>query len=98
MSKKKSRKKHQFKYTSSQAGVVSAPEVGSGEPVNRAVAIPRKSQANAALAGVDNFDYVAGDVKRVAMLAAGFITLQVFLWYLFGHTTLGSTIYGLVKL
>ncbi len=99
MSKKKNRKKHQFKHTappSVQTEGVQTQAMGQQGSNSKPLA-PRKS-SNAALAGVDNFDYVPGDIKRVAILAFGFITLQMILWYLFNHTGLGAHVYGLVKL
>lgn len=93
MSKKKVRKKSNFKY-------------GSPRPADRPLReetkiVPSHSKAKEteAFAATNNnaYEYVARDLSRVAFLTIALISLQVALWYLVNHTS-AVPIYDLIKL
>ena len=99
MSKKKSRKKQQFKYGQAQqkpAPAVVGGETGVERPALQAMQ-PSKGQAkqSQALAGVDDFSYVRQDLIRVASFAALCAGIELVVWLLFRHTGLGTKIYSL---
>ena len=96
MSKKKSRKKQQFKYGQPGAArpmTVATEEIGTGTVAAKA---PSKQQQ--ALAGVDDFSYVRSDLVRVAIFAAICIGLELVVWIAFNKTGLGVKAYSLFKL
>lgn len=89
MAKKKSLKtnrKHQLKYAA---------------PTGEATAVVRPAKATvvgSAVATTErDFSYVTHDLGRILMLGSGLIFFLVILWYLFGHTGLGSSVYNLIK-
>src|SRR5437660_1299420 len=96
MAKKKSQgKKHKFKYAeptgvsaTQEAAPVSAPAT---KPTLAAAQTRARVQAVAAASSRD-FSYVGADVKRIGILAVALFGVEVLLWYLFGHTGLGSAI------
>jgi hypothetical protein len=101
MSSKKSKKKHgkkqQFKY----AAPVGAP--ASVVSSSQSTATPIASLSKATLASpvavarveVPGLHLIRHDVRRVLVLAGSFVAIELMLWYLFGHTPLGPTIYKL---
>ncbi len=96
MSKKKSRKKQQFKYGQSGASQnisQATTEMGAGVVTAK---VPSKQQQ--ALAGVDDFSYVRSDLMRVAVFAAICIGLELAVWIAFNKTGLGVKAYSLFKL
>jgi hypothetical protein len=96
MAKKKySGKKHRFKHAEPSSTVLETRENGAA-PASAAPNKPRVTGGGAAVAERD-FSYVAGDLRRIAVMAAGFILLEVILWFVFGHTGLGDSIYHLVQ-
>lgn len=92
MAKKKSRKKHQFKYA---------------EPTSAATATPKPAVTSSATSArmatgglqyqVNNLDLIKGDIRKVAILATSFVLLQLVLWFVFNHTGLGPAVYHLVQ-
>ena len=90
MAKKKSQKKHNFKYAQPTDQLVRTETV---------VAAPAKNGQPAVVAAGSgrDFSYVNRDLRRVGILAFGLIAFEVALWYAFNHTGLGSTVYGLIK-
>ncbi len=100
MSSKKSKKKHgkkqQFKYAAPVGAVQAAESV-----VAPAAPLPKASLATptaAARTEVPGLSLIRHDVRRVLVLAGSFVALELGLWYLFGHTSLGSAVYRLIKL
>jgi heme/copper-type cytochrome/quinol oxidase subunit 3 len=98
MAKKKKHKKHNFNHAKSAPQATNKP----AEPTAIA-ATPTRARAVAsgpqlaALAMPDkHMQQITADVRRVLMLAVGFVLLQIILWYLFEHTGLGPAVYNLV--
>jgi hypothetical protein len=95
MAKKKNlSKKHKFKHvepTSIQAEAQAKVSSTSGASL--------RTEQVAATAGATarDFSYVLGDLNRIAFYAGILIALELILWYLFGHTGLGTAIYRLVQ-
>jgi hypothetical protein len=95
MAKKKSTgKKHKFKYAAptGPAAVSAAPVTAVSAP-----AASTKPAGTTAASPVDDYGYVGRDLMRIGALALGLIVLEVGLWLLFGHTSLGSSVYNLVR-
>lgn len=88
MSKRKPKKRN-FKYGNGPLGSVRQPVAASK---------PASSKQENSIVPAGQFSYVAKDVKRIAILALGFVSLQVGLWYLINHTFIGDKIYGLIQL
>jgi hypothetical protein len=75
----------------SAAGRPGAPPQAS--PVTKPVATqPWPTSVQAARSA-----YVGGDVRRTGVLVTACVLAELVLWYAFGHTGLGSAVYGLVK-
>ena len=100
MGKKKSHKRQQFKYSSQTAASSATDSQTSGmdttssqkrqnSPVNR---------ASQAMAGVEDFGYVRRDLKGLLTLAVACVVLELVIWYVFGHTTLGTRAYSLFSI
>jgi hypothetical protein len=93
MAKKKQTKKHRFKYAEPVgSGVGSTPTIAPIPDVASA-SVPRSNPI-----GVSSrdFAYVRRDLRRLSILAAGLIIFELILWWLFGHSGLGSAVYSLV--
>jgi hypothetical protein len=99
MSSKKKHRKKSFKRSTSRSVLAtvtakSASAVSTVAPVavpaaTAIVAIEPTSEQDLRLVRIKR------DVRRALVLAGGFIVLQLVLWYVFGHTSLGSSIYKL---
>lgn len=99
MAKKKARKKHQFKHVRPAGPAASGVPAGARNSSAPAGTPPPASPARPALASADPAHaYVIGDVRRVVVMATGFVALQVALWYLLNSTELGERLYSLIKL
>lgn len=44
-----------------------------------------------------DFSYVISDLRRILALGASLVVAELALWYLFGHTGLGKSVYNLVN-
>ena len=93
MSKKKSRKKHQFKY----AAPVGSSAVSMGGE-SSLVATRSTTQPAVLLSSDGELTHIRHDIIKTAYLAAAFICGQLVLWALFNHTGVGAAVYSLVKL
>jgi hypothetical protein len=91
MAKKKRAKKHQFKYA--------APTVAKSTTDTVVEQLETTSKATPAvpMATVAHADLLHRDLRKVIVLASGFVVLEFVLWFLLNHTSLGSTVYGLIK-
>jgi hypothetical protein len=101
MAKKKQSKKHKFKYSeptnSLRGAVADAPQPsGSGAPHLAATLPGVRPTSQPANAGRD-FSYVLVDLRKILLLGGSLILAEVALWFVFGHTGLGNTIYSLVN-
>jgi hypothetical protein len=98
MSSKKKHRKKQFKARSVTAPqAVTAPLAMPAAPVvpqapAAVVATPQSTEETVRLR------LIRRDIRRVAVLAGSFVALQLVLWYLFGHTSLGNSVYQLIKI
>jgi hypothetical protein len=94
--KKHSNKKHRFKYAEPSTLAAQAPAVPS-PAVNQAETQAPKPATSVAQAGTvtRDFSYVRGDLRRIAVLGGSLIALELILWYLFGHTSVGPSVYNL---
>ena len=88
MAKKKTTKKHNFKYAQ-PAGVTLA----GASNLNSSV----KMQSQTVVAGGQNYQYVVADVKRVLVILALLVVVELSLWFVLSHTEAGRSIYGLLK-
>jgi len=94
MSKKtKTSKKHRFKHTA-PAGEAEA-TVSTSAPV-AAASERRLSMSQPMVAVGRDFSYVQGDLRRVGLLAGSLVTLELLLWWVLGHTGVGSAVYNLL--
>jgi hypothetical protein len=99
MAKKKTQsKKHKFKYAESGGSVVGSPhtEAMVHDHTSEAVS-PRPDRAASIVSAGRDFSYVGADLRRIMVMAAFLIALEVALWGLLGHTGLGNSVYQLVK-
>lgn len=112
MAKKKNiSKKHRFKHVESAAaeqgaaiydvradGVARSEAPGSTPRSTGSYPAPRSVQA--AVAGgqsTRDFSYVAGDLRRIGIMVATLVALQLGLYYALTYTPLGTAINNLVK-
>ncbi len=91
MAKKNQNKKHKFKYTEPTGA-----SVASARPASSATDAPNLSKANAAATARD-FSYVGKDLRRIVVFALGLIALELALWGLLGHTSLGDAVFRFVQ-
>ncbi len=100
MAKKKSQnKKHKFKYaepTGLMAGAGSKSQSVGAVPTGE-VSTLKVARAGAVVSSGRDFSYVGRDVRRIGIYAVSLVALEVLLWFLFGHTGLGATVYNLVQ-
>lgn len=96
MAKKKTRRQHQFKHVKSNS-LTNSP-ARSAEVVRPAAATTSPASAPTTIVTSHPFAYVLSDLRKVAVMGAGFVALQLILWYIFNATALGERIYSLVRL
>jgi len=96
--KKQSGKKHKFKYAEPNLTVQAPVSAAAGAAMATSTAGASTSARLRPAAGNDrDFGYVFGDLRRIVILAAILVSVELVLWYLFSYTGLGSSIYNLVK-
>lgn len=66
-------------------------------PKFAAPVVPRSSGVAAVIAPAQEARFVAADLRRVGVLLLSLVGLELVLWYLMGHTSLGTTIYNLIQ-
>lgn len=94
MAKKKSHKKQSFKYAEPvKASDTVAPRTAPTKSVVKDTTAPVTSAALSA-----EYPFLRGDMIRLAAIAGSLIALELGLWYAFGHTGLGDTVYNLYQL
>jgi hypothetical protein len=102
MAKKKYQsKKHKFKHATSHDGLMSStsePE-HKGSTTSEIKSSLRESRKSVAVfSSVSrDFGYVAVDLRRVATFAVALVAIELILWYVFGHTGVGPSVYKLVN-
>jgi hypothetical protein len=99
MAKKKQTKKHKFKYAAPTTGALNAPAVGTtaaASGVTTEVSAKPVQTVGLVTSTGRNFAYVGQDLSRVGIFAVSLIAAELVLWWLFGHTGLGSSVYNLV--
>ncbi len=100
---KKQQRQHKQSFAkSSSAQLPVAAAQGTRETMVTSAAVVVGSGAVRAPApfdyAVENLDLIRKDVRKVVVLAATFVLIQVLLWVLFEHTGLGSAVYSFVKI
>ena len=91
MAKKKHQsKKHTFKYA--EPGI--SPVAIDSSQLNSA---PKGLVTTSGVVGRD-FSYVASDLRRILVIGGSLVLAEFVLWYLFGHTSLGTHVYDLIHL
>lgn len=107
MSKHKSKKKRNLASKGSRkaaastavaadASVESAPAAKPTSPSQSNITTPAKT-TNRPVIDQSRWGYVGRDVRRIVLLAGACIALLVVIWYLFGHSGLGDSVYSLFK-
>jgi hypothetical protein len=91
MAKKKQTKKHKFKYAEPGTTVTTL-EATTVTPGTQATTPSSKGRATAVVSRSNA--YVGRDVRKVAILAAALIVVELILSYVFQHTSIGPSIYG----
>lgn len=95
--KKKSHKKQQFKYAAPTAHRDLTPAVAGSQPITTAGVVTKTVKGGVLSYEVANLSLIKNDIRKVAVLAVGFVALQLALWWLFEHTGLGAAVYHLIK-
>jgi hypothetical protein len=98
MSSKKSKKKHSKKQQFKYAVPTVTPAQSSPASVQMLSKASLAVSAPAVTTAIPGIDRIRRDVRRVLVLAASFVLLELVLWYLFSHTALGPAVYKLIKL
>ena len=107
MAKKKNiPKKHKFKHVET-TNELTRPLTSDGGAPQAAESIlssdtrprPRASNVTSGpvLSGTRDFSYVVGDMKRIGIMAASLVALELVLFYLFNHTGFGPAVYAHFK-
>jgi hypothetical protein len=101
MAKKKKSKKHSAHHARSQQ--VPAAQSTSTAPVASAPAVatvPRASKPAEKVLDyeVGHLGHVVRDVRRVMVLGLSFVVAELVLWLVLDYTSVGSHVYGLIKL
>jgi hypothetical protein len=100
MAKKKQGKKHKFKY-STPAVPGQSGTVGVDLPKRAATARVQPgihARTPVAASGPSrDFSYVGADLRRIGILAACLVALELVIWFVFGHTGVGNAVYQMVQ-
>ena len=84
MAKKlKTLKKHQFKHVQPTERMTSGSTAGATASVVNETG--------------KNFDYVAADIKRLALTVSALLVVEFGLWFAMNNTGLGNFVYNLIK-
>jgi hypothetical protein len=105
MAKKKNiQKKHKFKHVEtaneSTRPLLSENSSAQADSLDRIDARPRPRSTPAngpVMSGTRDFRYVVGDMKRIGVMAASLVALEIVLFYLFNHTGFGPAVYSHFK-
>jgi hypothetical protein len=102
MAKKKTQsKKHKFKHVTTHDGLTSAnSELDRNVSSSSETKVVRRETKRPAVvfaSSARDFSYVAVDLRRVAIFAVALIALELVLWFVFGHTGVGPSVYKLVN-
>jgi hypothetical protein len=105
MSKKKKHKKHQFKYSApvQPTNTPSSSDAGNTPPVTMSAAKKSQSPKSAVPTSstthtlMPHLAMVQRDVRKAIILAGGFVVAQLVLWYLLNNSSLGPSVYNLIK-
>jgi hypothetical protein len=93
--KSKSTKKHRFKHAQPAAEAAAATPAASATTTPARSAAPAATVVSSAPAQATRF--VAVDLRRVGLMLVGLVGLELVLWYLMSHTSLGNSIYDLIR-
>lgn len=100
MAKKKNiSKKHKFKHVETshlQAGESATTAVS--EAVESNGARPAALKTAPVLVSGRDFSYIAGDLRRIALMGGSLIAVELVLYYLLVHTPVGPAVYSLVRI
>ena len=97
MAKKKTHKKQSFKYA--QPTQASEKNSGIQIPNTMAARTPANviSQSASVVTGNDN-PFLSQDLTRLGIIAIALVAIEFGLWFVFGHTSVGLTVYNLYKI
>jgi hypothetical protein len=93
MAKKKQGKKHKFKYSDA-----SMPAPGAVPAFASAGEVKAPQLRHSGNSATRDFSYVAVDLRRILILAAFLVLVEITLYYLINHTGLGGSLDSLVKI
>jgi ABC-type Fe3+ transport system permease subunit len=97
MVKKKTHKKQSFKYAQpTHSTESSATSVVSDTAVIRSSS-SIGARPSSIVTTVDN-PFLSQDLAKLGVIAVALVVIEFGLWFAFGHTSLGSTIYNLYKI
>lgn len=91
--KKKSKRKQNFAYSKATAKPTLIPEPKQQAETELPKAAAKPEQAIEAVASKDNF--LAHDLKKIAVLAASSIILELAVWLFLQHSSIGGRILGI---
>ena len=99
MAKKKQSKKHKFKYSepTTQLRAADAGVMATLQSNGSQTTILRLPTGRVVAATTRDFSYVISDLRRILVLGVSLVLAELVLWYLFGHTGLGTYVYSLVN-
>jgi len=92
--KSKSQKKHQFKH--GQVSAAAIEDAGGGAGTEKLAVNHGRANAAGGVVIDRDFGYVLRDVRKLSLLVAALVAVELVLWYLLSNTSL-SGIYGLFK-
>jgi branched-subunit amino acid ABC-type transport system permease component len=92
MAKKKQNKKHKFKYADPVG-----PTAGSVGAVPNRPGELKAPSARVVSTNQRDFSYVAVDMRRILILAASLVAVELVLYYLLGHTGWGDALNSLIR-
>ena len=98
MAKKKNQsKKHKFKYADPAVPGVAAAPISNNQTAPGTSGQSRPVRPAVASGPTRDLSYVAGDLRRILILAIVLVGLEFLLWFLFTHTGVGNQVYNLVR-
>ncbi|MBW4061385.1 hypothetical protein HJC99_02335 [Candidatus Saccharibacteria bacterium] len=98
MAKKKSTKKHQFKYAAPTTGVATAAPAAVETAASPFATPSLKSKPAAQATNGRSFAYVTHDLQRISVFASILVAAELLLWWVFAHTSVGNTVYAWFKI
>ncbi|HVQ43557.1 MAG TPA: hypothetical protein VMT30_01155 [Candidatus Saccharimonadia bacterium] len=94
--KKNTAKKHKFKHVEA-AGATAVVATATESPAAMGASLQSSARSVAPAVSTRDFSYVSSDLRRIGVMAVALVGVELVLYFVLVHTSVGASIYNLVK-